>query len=366
MPARNEEPALLVRAVDSALAQNHGGAIEVIVADGSDAPAMAEFIRCRFPQVRLIPNAAQTIPQGLNLAVGAATHPIIVRCDARSVLPPGYIARAVERLDSTGAANVGGRQNPVGTTAFERAVALAMTTVLGAGDARYRLGGPEGPADTVYLGVFRRDILEAAGGFDPSLYGNQDYELNWRLRQRGETVWFDPELVADYRPRGTSDALARQYFRYGWWKRVMLRRHPASLRYRQVAAPLLTLGLAMSALLALAGGTLALMGADATASALLGTAALVPLSYLLLIFGGAAVIGVRRRAPHAALLPLVLATMHLGWGAGFLAAAVRWPTHSAGPGADHAASDRPVVGRSASRTDARRWTRSPRRGSQSS
>ena len=37
---------------------------------------------------------------------------------------------------------------------------------LGAGDARYRLGGVEGPVDTVFLGVFRREALEAVGGFD--------------------------------------------------------------------------------------------------------------------------------------------------------------------------------------------------------
>ena len=131
----------------------------------------------------------------------------------------------------------------------ERAVGLAMTTPLGAGDARWRLGGPAGPVDTVYLGVFRRDALEEAGGFDAALARNQDYELNWRLRERGRTVWFDPALEVAYRPRGSLAQLARQYYDYGWWKRAMLRRHPASLRRRQLAAPLLVSGLAGSALL---------------------------------------------------------------------------------------------------------------------
>ena len=319
IPARNEETTMLAAAVDSVLSQDYGGEIEVIVVDGSDTSAMAESIRRRFPQVRMISNPERTTPQGLNRALRAATHSIIVRCDAHSVLHPGYLTRAVERLASTGAANVGGQMNPVGTTAFERTVALATTTILGVGDARYRLGGPEGPTDTVYLGVFRREVLEATGGFDPSLLCNQDYALNWRLRERGETVWFDPALVVDYRPRGTFTALARQYFRYGRWKRVMLRRHPASLRYRQIAAPLLMLGLTMSALLAVAGGTLIGAGAKTTGLALLEAAGGVPLSYLLLLVGGSVGLGVRRRDPHAVLLPLVLATMHLFWGAGFFA-----------------------------------------------
>ena len=145
---------------------------------------------------------------GLATGIRAARAGIVARCDAHAVLSPGYLRRAVETLSRTGAANVGGRQHPVGRTFFERAVALAMTTWLGAGGARYRLGGPEGPADTVYLGVFRRDRLDAVGGVDPAMIANEDYELNWRLRERGETVWFGPALAVAYRPRGT---LARQY-----------------------------------------------------------------------------------------------------------------------------------------------------------
>ena len=124
--------------------------------------------------------------------------------------------------------------------------------------------------DTVFPGVFRRDALDAAGGFDETLLRNEDQELNWRLRERGETVWFDPELAVNYRPRGTLRALARQYFDYGRWKRVVLGRHPGSWRARQLAAPALV-----------------------------------------------AALGVRRRRPEAVLVPVVLATIHVAWGAGF-------------------------------------------------
>ena len=65
-------------------------------------------------------------------------------------------------LQRTGAANVGGRQRPAGRTFFERIVGLAMTIRIGAGGARYRLGGPAGPVDTVHLRVFRRAALDAA------------------------------------------------------------------------------------------------------------------------------------------------------------------------------------------------------------
>ncbi len=295
IPTRNAE-ATIETALDSIFAQDYEGSIEVIVADGSNTPATAALIGERYPSVRVVPNPERLTGFGANAALRAATRDIIVRSDSHVMFPPEYVRRAVATLTRTGAANVGGRQQSVGTTFFEKAVALAMSTPLGVGDASYRLGGPEGPVDTVFLGTFRREALEAVGGYDGTLARNQDYELNWRLRQRGETVWFDPEIVAYYQPRSTLRKLARQYFDYGRWKSVVLMRHPASLRLRHLAAPLLVLGLAASGLSALI---------DAL------WAASLPLVYLFVLTLGAFVVGIRCRAKAAVLLPLVLATMHL-------------------------------------------------------
>ena len=319
VPAR-DAAATLARALESVLAQEYAGGFEVIVADGSEGAETATLVRRRFPGVRLVPNPGREIARGLNVALRAARHRVIARCDARAVLPPGYLTRAVATLLRTGAANVGGRQNPVGLSFFERAVALATSTPLGAGGARHRIGGAEGPVDTVFLGVFGREALDAAGGFDESLLRNEDYELNWRLRARGGTVWFDPALVVDYRPRGSLRALARQYFDYGRWKRVVLGRHPRSLKLRQAAPPLLLAALAASAALAAAGG-LAGGAAPDTARSLMGAAAVCPAGYGLLLAGASAAVGLRRRCAGAVLLPVVAATIHLAWAAGFFAGA---------------------------------------------
>ena len=303
IPARNAE-ATIAEALASILAQDYDGPVEVIVADGSEDPATAEVVRRIAPAARLIPNPARTVPAGLNAALCMASAPIIVRCDARSVLPPGYLRRVVATLRRTGAANVGGRQMSVGTSFFTRAVAMAQTMVLGTGNARYRQGGAEGPTDTVYLGTFRRDALDAIGGFNPTVPVSEDSELNWRLRRHGEVIWFDPAVVVTYRPRQTLKALARQYFEYGRGRRQVLRQHPGSFRIRQAAAPLLVLGMAASAGLAAIGMT--------------AWAAMVPaLWFGALVFGSLAAC-VRRHETSILILPLVLATMHLSWGIGFL------------------------------------------------
>ena len=298
----------LARMLRSVLAQDYDGPVEVVVADGSGAPGVGRTARS-FPGVRTVANPARRASAGLNRALAATAQPVVARCDVHAELAPDYLRRAVATLLRTGAANVGGRQAARAETPFGRAVAAAMASRLGSGGARYRTGGPQGPVDTVYLGVFGREALEAAGGFDARLDRNEDYELNWRLRRGGETVWFDPALDSVYRPRETPRALARQYFDYGRGKRRTLRLHPGSWRARQLAPPLLVLGLGASALAALAGAA----GAGVAPA---GIAAL-PLVWLGAV-AAAAVRGAGRPGAHALRIGHALAIMHLAWGAGML------------------------------------------------
>jgi succinoglycan biosynthesis protein ExoA len=226
-----------------------------------------------------------------------------VRVDGHAELSGDYVRRAVELLEETGADNVGGIQRAVGETPFQQAVAAAMTSRFGVGDAKFHYGGEPGPTDTVYLGVFRRAALERVGGFDETLIRNQDYELNVRLRATGGVVWFSPELSVTYRPRSTLGGLARQYYEYGQWKREVLRRHPDSLRWRQVVPPAVVVVNVGALALALAGRRRALIA---------------PLAYAVAA-GAASMVAARDLEPRATrLLPLAFGAMHHAWGAGFL------------------------------------------------
>ncbi|MEE2767739.1 MAG: glycosyltransferase family 2 protein [Actinomycetota bacterium] len=244
VPARNAEPTLSA-AVASALAQEVEGGLEVCIAVGPSVDGTAEVARGLAQsdqRVLVVENPTGVTPAGLNLAIRATSAPVVVRLDAHAVLDPGYVARAVEILERTGAVNVGGRQDPRGVSPFEKAVGAAMSSRFAAGDARFRTGGPPGPVDTVYLGVFSRAALEGVDLFDEELVRNQDSELNWRLRQAGGEVYFDPSLVVGYRPRSALRTLGSQYFGYGRWRRVVVRRHPRSVRWRQLLPPVVLCG----------------------------------------------------------------------------------------------------------------------------
>lgn len=303
MPVRNEADHLEA-AVAAVLAQRYPGELELVlaVAPSTDATAsIAEGLAEADPLITVVDNPTGTTPAALNRAIAAATGAVIARVDAHAELTPGYLERAVTVLEETGAANVGGIQRAVGTTPMQRAVAAAMSSRFGTGDARFHYGGEPGPIDSVYLGVFRAEVLRQLGGFDEGLLRNQDYELNVRIRRHGGVVWFDPRLEVLYRPRGSVGALASQYWQYGRWKRATIRKHPGSLRWRQLVPPA-----------AVIANAAALLTAPLNAWALV-----VPASYLVGVLGASALTGAGDPAV-AIRLPLVFATMHHSWGAGFL------------------------------------------------
>lgn len=296
IPAR-DAAATLKRALGSVRDQSYSNVVDVVVATADAGSARV----AQDSGATVVDNPGGRTPSALNRALSASSGEVIVRCDAHSVLLPGYIERAVETLIRTGADNVGGMQVPVGKSFWESAIAAAMTSRLGAGDARYRLGGEEGPVETVYLGVFKRTTLERIGGFDETFTRTQDYELNHRIIQSGGVVWFDPELKVEYRPRGSLRGLARQYFDYGRAKRQFSRKHPRSLRWRQLGPP----------------AAVVVLGISLVATPFWGYALLAPAAYVgtLLLAGGGQV---ARHGKAAIGTPVALIAMHLSWGLGFL------------------------------------------------
>ena len=303
LPVRNEA-AHLADSVRAILSQDFQGLFEVVLAIGPSSDgteAIARTLAQADSRVVIVENPTGRTAAGLNLAVKSSQYLNIVRVDGHSEIPQNYLSLVLEILTQSGAVNVGGVMAAIGKSVFERAVARAMRSPLGVGASRFHTGGMAGAVDTVYLGAFRKEALLAVGGFDERFIRAQDWELNFRLRSVGGLIYFNPRLVVTYRPRSTVSALARQYFDYGRWRRVVSRRHEGTINYRYLAPPFTVLVSTLSIILGTFISTIFLLPA---------------LVYALFILLASIVIG--KSLGEIISLPLVLLTMHMCWGMGFL------------------------------------------------
>ncbi len=340
MPVRDEERHL-AEAAGSVLSQDYQGSLELVLAIGPSKDKtqhIAERIAAADSRVVLVANPSGHIPAALNAAIKASRHDIIVRVDGHALLPPGYVATAVRALAETGAVNVGGIMAAEGITPFQRAVAWAMTSPAGVGSAKYHTGGTAGPAESVYLGAFKRSALEQVGGYDEHYLRAEDWEMNHRIQQAGGLIWFQPELAVSYRPRATVRRLASQYFHYGRWRHVVARMHAGTISLRYLAPPAVVAAILTGAAAGVAGSLSLAAGAAGIWPLVLLAGFSAPALYLLGILAVTGLAAKTLSGRSLAALPVALVTMHLSWGIGFLTSPRRLS------GARPAASARPADG----------------------
>ncbi len=316
MPVLNEVTHVRA-AVNSLLDQDYEGPFEVALALGPSIDGTTELVEDMArvdPRIRVIPNDVGSTPSGLNVAIRASRFPIIIRVDAHSVLPRDYARIAVETLQRTGAANVGGIMDAQGESPFQRAVAHAYGSRIGLGGSSFHTGGVEVPAETVYLGCFQREAIEAVGLFDEGVKRGQDWELNRRLRKAGGVVWFTPKLKVTYRPRPSVRRLAKQMLSTGLWRGELARRFPESNGIRYFIPPIMVLGVTLGVLLGIGGLVQALLGAAPWLLLGMLAPAVYALFVVLATVASTRELGLR----SAAWFLLVLPCIHFSWGIGFV------------------------------------------------
>ena len=303
LPILNEE-ADLQNCISAILQQDYAGEIEIILALGPSKDKtnqIAQNLAAADKRIKLVNNPTGQTAKGLNLAIAESSFEIICRIDGHSEISNSYLKTAVSIMQEKGAVNVGGLMHADGQSGLQRTIAQAMRSKLGVGASKFHTGGKAGPSDTVYLGTFKKSAILAAGGFDERYIRAQDWELNHRMRAQGGLIWFDPRLVVTYRPRKSLSKLAKQYFQYGRWRRVISRQHPKTTNFRYLAPPV-----------ALVINLLSVVFGVFVAKIFF----LPVLIYMTILIIGGLFIG--RNIADKLLMPIVFATMHLSWGAGFI------------------------------------------------
>lgn len=314
IPCYNEEKSICAL-LDGLRGQSYPlDQVEIVISDGMSHDQtrrrIAEY-QLSHPEmnIQVIDNPTRTIPGGLNRAIQSSHGEYIIRLDAHSKPDVDYIRLCIQALEDGKGANVGGiwLVRPGSDTWVARSIAQAGSHPLGVGDARYRFTSTAGYVETVPFGAYRRDLLDRIGPYDETLLANEDYELNTRILKSGGKIWLDPAIRSEYFARSTFADLARQYWRYGRWKAVMLKRYPETLRLRQFVPPAFVLGMLVLAILSFFNPfffSLFLAAIGLYAVVLILTSAVLAYQKQCLAF----IIGV----------PAAVVIMHVCWGSGLL------------------------------------------------
>lgn len=310
IPTYNEQR-FIAECAERMRAQNFDGSVEFLFVDGRSDDGTRAFLddlARRDDRVRVLDNPARRTPNALNVGLAAARGEFVARMDAHTFYPPGYLALGVERLRRGGADWVSGPALPLGSGRWSERVALGMESPIGVGGATFRkLRDAEFETDTGFTGLLRRDTLQALGGWDEGWPVNQDGELAGRVLAGGGRIVCLPEMAAGLVTRDSPRTLARQYWRYGFYRVKTSRRHPATLRRTHLLPPALVVALLIAA-----------SGRGPARVTRLGAGV-----YPLVLLAAAARMRGRADRLDLAALPLVWGTMHLAWGAGFVAGCAR-------------------------------------------
>jgi succinoglycan biosynthesis protein ExoA len=311
MPIRNEAP-FIERSLGAVLAQDYpADRLEVLVVDGMSDDGTREIVTRMLvghSNARLLDNPQQIVPTALNIGLAEAKGEVIVRIDGHAVVEPDYVSQCINVLEDTGADCIGGSIRTISTTATAQAIAAAMSSPFGVGDAHFRTthGRPMW-VDTLAFGAYRRQVFDRVALFDEEMACNEDEEFNYRLRAAGGRIWLDPRIRSTYYARSTFRSLWRQYYRYGYWKVRVFQKVPGSAQLRHWAPPLFAIYVVGGLVIAV----------------LIPRLCLAYLAGLLVYLVVNLVVSIRIAAPagwrHLSRVPIVFATLHLSYGLGFWA-----------------------------------------------
>ena len=308
IPTLNEAAHIAGTLEDMVVGRPEMEQVKIVVCDGGSTDGTCEIvteIAGRMPNIHLLANPERLQSAAVNRAVDMLAEPrhsILVRVDAHSHYPPGYVLDVAQSLMRQGASGLATVMDSLGDSCFQRGAAWAMETKLGSGGSGHRGGKVSGWVDHGHHAGFRLEVFRAVGGYDTGFVANEDAELDHRIGMAGGAIWLDATIRLGYVMRPTPGRLALQYWRYGRGRAQTVLKHNMRLRMRQMIPPAAFLAVSFAVLLALAWPP----------------ALVVPAAYLGVI-GVATLSALQAKRSLCALwVGPALAVMHMVWGAGFV------------------------------------------------
>ena len=282
---------------------------ELYIIDGGSKDRTVTIIEKwakQYPEIHLLHNPHKYVPQALNMGLKSALGKFVVRLDAHTIYASNYFEKIVETFATTGADIVGGPMHPVGKTSVQMAVAHATSGWFGIGNSKFHDVNYSGFVDSVYLGAWKKELFSEVGYFDDQMVRNQDDEFHYRAKSKGKTIYLNSEIKSTYFPRSTYKSLFSQYFQYGLYKPLVVKKIKSEVKLRHLIPLFFVLYLFCSV------------------AAVKFPIILIPMALYMLIDIYNSFVNYQTVAVKFALI-LVYPALHLSYGLGFLAGLFKSP-----------------------------------------
>lgn len=312
IPCRNEK-GFIGQCLNSIIGNDYPkDMLEIIVVDGMSEDGTREIVReyiTKFPSIILLDNYKKTTSSALNRGIETAKGEIIMIMGAHSIYKEDYISQCVRHLIKGDADNVGGicKILPQNDSVIAKSIAYALSSPFSAGDAYYRIGSTKMRyVDTVFGGCYRKKIFDVVGRFDEDLLRTQDSEFNARLIKNGGKILLVPTIVSYYYARKSLGELLKMNLQYGYSKPLAVKKAGKVYTLRQLCPPAFVASLFISLIL------------STFISTFFWFFLLILISYVIVSLGYSLKISLQKGIKFFIPLPVVFATVHFGWGIGYL------------------------------------------------
>ena len=197
--------------------------IEVVLMDSNSTDntrlVMEEFKKNNETlSVQIVTNERQIQAAGFNEGVKHATGDVVLKIDAHSRIPADFVQKNVDEI-LAGAYVCGGNRPTVVDSAddFSKTLHIVEESALGSSIANYRKSDVKRKVNSIFHGMYRKEVFDKVGLADERLLRTEDNEFHYRVRKAGYDIIFNPEIESYQYIRPTFTKMIQQKFANGYW-----------------------------------------------------------------------------------------------------------------------------------------------------
>ncbi|ERK56231.1 glycosyltransferase, group 2 family protein [Gemella bergeri ATCC 700627] len=171
-----------------------------------------------FKNIKIIDNPKKVQPCGFNLGVKHSVGDVILKIDAHSKITKDFIENNVAII-KTGEYICGGRRPTIveAKDNFSKTLHLVEENMFGSSIANYRKSYSDAYVNSIFHGMYKREVFDKVGLMDERLIRTEDNELHYRLRKYGYKIRYSNKILSYQYMRPTLKKMIRQKYMNGYW-----------------------------------------------------------------------------------------------------------------------------------------------------